>query len=293
MSVNSGSICYGQSFTMNPSGAPSYTFSNGFAVVNPTISTTYSVTGTGTNGCVSPVPGISTVTVIQPPVIVANSASICLGNSFTITPTGAMTYTFSSGTAIVSPTTTTSYSVTGTSSLGCTNFTPTVFNLTVNPVPSVSVTTTSTFLCVGQSATLSGSGGLTYNWTGGSTDATLAVSPTVTSSYTVTGYNSFGCSNSAAISISVDICAGVSISQYGITSFHFYPNPSNGLIYLETELNATTQLYILDVVGRIIKEIELTKDMKQMDLTELKKGIYFIQTKANGKLIYNGKLLLE
>ena len=293
MSVNSGSICYGQSFTMNPSGAPSYTFSNGFAVVNPTISTTYSVTGTGTNGCVSPVPGISTVTVIQPPVIVANSASICLGNSFTITPTGAQTYTFSSGTAIVSPTTTTSYSVTGTSSLGCTNFTPTVFNLTVNPVPSVSVTTTSTFLCVGQSATLSGSGGLTYNWTGGSTDATLAVSPTVTSSYTVTGYNSFGCSNSAAISISVDICAGVSISQNGGTSFHFYPNPSNGLIYLETELNATTQLYILDVVGRIIKEIELTKDMKQMDLTELKKGIYFIQTKANGKLIYNGKLLLE
>lgn len=293
MSVNSGSICYGQSFTMNPSGAPSYTFSNGFAVVNPTITTTYSVTGTGTNGCVSPVPGISTVTVIQPPVIVANSASICLGNSYTITPSGAQTYTFSSGTAIVSPTITTSYSVTGTSSLGCTNFTPTVFNLTVNPVPSVSVTTTSTFLCVGQTATLSGSGGLTYSWTGGSTDATLAISPTVTSSYTVTGFNSFGCGNSAAISISVDICAGIAGMANENFKIQIYPNPSNGILNIQTEFTTPFELSIIDLCGKRIQNFELREEHAQLDLSELKKGMYFIQIKKDERIVLNGKIVLE
>lgn len=63
VSVNSGSICLGQSFTMTPSGATTYTFSNGGSVVTPTATANYTVIGVGSNGCVSPIPAVSSVTV--------------------------------------------------------------------------------------------------------------------------------------------------------------------------------------------------------------------------------------
>lgn len=50
ITVNSGAICRGQSYTLVASGASTYTYSSG-PVVTPTISTTYSVNGTNTAGC--------------------------------------------------------------------------------------------------------------------------------------------------------------------------------------------------------------------------------------------------
>jgi sugar lactone lactonase YvrE len=54
------------------------------------------------------------------PIISVNSGTICAGQSFTINPSGATTYSLSSGTSIVTPSVTSNYTVTGTSSLGCT-----------------------------------------------------------------------------------------------------------------------------------------------------------------------------
>src|SRR5690606_27964470 len=51
ITVNSGSICEGQSFNLYPSGANTYTFLNGASVVSPTISSSYSVTGISRSGC--------------------------------------------------------------------------------------------------------------------------------------------------------------------------------------------------------------------------------------------------
>ncbi|MBA4240879.1 MAG: hypothetical protein C0448_09130, partial [Sphingobacteriaceae bacterium] len=131
ISVNSGSICSGSSFTMVPSGASTYTFSGGSSVVSPTTNTSYTVTGTSASGCVSSTGAVSSVTVSSLPVVSVNSGSICSGTSFTMTPSGALTYTYTGGSAIVSPTTTTSYSVTGTNANGCVSM-PAVSNVTVN-----------------------------------------------------------------------------------------------------------------------------------------------------------------
>ncbi|MBA3682276.1 MAG: T9SS type A sorting domain-containing protein [Bacteroidetes bacterium] len=54
------------------------------------------------------------------PTVTANSGSICVGQSFTITPGGnVISFTVTGGNYIVTPTVTTMYSVTGTNSLGC------------------------------------------------------------------------------------------------------------------------------------------------------------------------------
>ena len=115
IAVNSGSICSGKSFTLTPTGASTYTYSSGTNIVSPLTTTSYSVRGTSALGCVGSNTAISTVVVNASPVIAVNSGSICSGKSFTMIPSGASTYTYSSGTNIVSPLATTSYSVRGTS----------------------------------------------------------------------------------------------------------------------------------------------------------------------------------
>lgn len=128
IAVNSGSICSGTSFTMAPSGASTYTFQGGNAIVSPTTTTSYTVIGASSFGCLSSTV-TSSVSVNPSPTLTVNSGSICIGQSFSITPSGASTYTFSSGSSVVSPTASSVYTVTGTSG-GCVG--STTSNVTVN-----------------------------------------------------------------------------------------------------------------------------------------------------------------
>ena len=191
VSINSGSICSGSSFTLASTGANTYTYSSGSSVVTPTVTTSYSVTGTSTAGCVSSVV-VNTVTVNSTPIVSINSDSICAGSSFTLVPTGANTYTYSSGSSVVTPTTTTSYSVTGTSIAGCVS-SVVVNTVTVNPTPIVSINSGS--ICAGSSFTLAPTGANTYTYSSGSS----VVAPTVTTSYSVTGTSTEGCVSSVVI----------------------------------------------------------------------------------------------
>ena len=91
--------------------------------------------------------------------------------------------------------------------------TPTVTDpagsVTVNALPTVTVSPTSTTYCVGGAAIpLTASGASTYAWTpaGGlsaTTDATVNASPSATTTYTVTGTDGNGCANTAAATVSV------------------------------------------------------------------------------------------
>ncbi|MES2132922.1 MAG: SBBP repeat-containing protein [Bacteroidota bacterium] len=196
ITANSGIICNGSSFTITPGGAGTYTFSSGSAVVNPTTTTSYSVTGTSALGCVSSNTAVSSVTVNTTPTITVNSGSICNGTSFTITPGGAATYTISGGSSVVSPTSTTTYSVTGTSAFGCIGSNTALSTVTVNTRPTISVNSGS--VCSGNSFTMVATGANTYTYSSG----TPVVTPTITgismviASYTITGASAFGCTSS-------------------------------------------------------------------------------------------------
>jgi hypothetical protein len=236
VAVNSGSICSGNSFTMSPSGASTYTFLNGSAIVSPLTNTVYNVIGTGTNGCVSSNTAVSTLTVNATPTIVVNSGSICTGNSFTMSPSGANTYTFSNGSAIVSPLTNTVYNVTGTSSLGCVSSNTAVSSLTVNATPIVSVNSGS--ICSGKSFTIISSGAATYTITGGNT----VVSPLTNTVYTVTGTSSLGCvsSNTATSSVTVNALPTITANSGSICSGNsFVILPGGGTTYTVTGGNFT------------------------------------------------------
>lgn len=228
LSVNSGTICSGQSFTINPSGAISYTYSGGSNVVSPLSDTNYSVTGTDINGCVSAVPAISSVTVYALPVISVNSGAICNGQSFTLTPTGAQTYTYSGGSNVVSPVVTTTYSVSGTSSLGCVSAAPAISSVTVNALPVITVN--SGAICNGSSFTIVANGASTYTYSSGSS----VVSPTISTTYSVTGTSSLGCVSaaSAVSSVTVNNLPVLSVNSGSICAgLSFTINPSGAVSY--------------------------------------------------------------
>lgn len=128
VTVNSSTtaVCAGSPATLTANGATTYSWSNSATtssiVVNPTLTTTYSVTGTA-NGCSGD--AVTTLTINPAPNIVASSiATICLNSATVFVASGANTYTWNPGAIVgssvtLSPSLTTVYSVSGTGANGC------------------------------------------------------------------------------------------------------------------------------------------------------------------------------
>ncbi|MBK8108932.1 MAG: hypothetical protein IPK46_00605 [Saprospiraceae bacterium] len=125
----------------------------------------------------------------------------------------------------MSPTVTTTYTVTVTDSKGCTSTDAVV--VTVNPLPSVDAGADRE-ICYGFSSTLTaiGSGGTpgyTYLWSNGATTASTSVSPIVTTTYTVTVTDSKGCTSTDAVVVTVNPLPSVDAGAdreicYGLSS---------------------------------------------------------------------------
>jgi gliding motility-associated-like protein len=225
-------ICSGGSVVLTASGANTYSWAPGaglsgttgaIVTANPTSTTTYTITGTSTAGCT----GTTTVlvTVNPNPVISVNPSnpSICLGSNVVLTASGANTYTWAPGTGLsgttgavvtANPTTTTTYTVTGTSIAGCTG--TTTVTVSINPNLTVNITPTSAAICNGFSVVLTASGGNTYTWapgTGlsGTTGAVVTANPTSTTTYTVTGTDLNGCSGTSSVMVTVNSNPGITL----------------------------------------------------------------------------------
>jgi len=250
------SICAGSTATLNGGGANTYSWTNGVTdatVFTPTVTATYTVTGTDVNGCtakatqkitLNPLPTIAIATTV-------GGGGLCPGASGTLTASGAVTYSWTNTGAttaaiIVTPTVTTQYTVTGTDAFGCSNIK--TRNVTVKPVPTVTVSAPAA-LCIGQTATLTAtSTGTvtvgTYSWTTGATTASTTDSPTVTTTYTVfaTGTGGGACTDTVRTTITVDtpptlsvtaavnpICAGSTetVTVSGATSYTWHPSNSH------------------------------------------------------------------
>jgi len=234
-------ICTGQSSILSASGASAYNWNPIGVMANaltvfPTVTTTYTVTGIDNNGCSNT--ATTTVNVNPLPVIIVNTpAPICIGASAILNAAGASTYNWQpinlSGANIsVSPTTTTTYKIIGADNNGCIDSTTTT--LVVNALPLLSVSS-GTMICNGSNTTLTVSGASQYVWrpaaslSSPSTSSVIA-SPTVATTYTVTGTDANGCSNNSTVTITLNtplsgivsndtsVCAGNSASLNAIAN---------------------------------------------------------------------------
>ena len=142
---------------------------------------------------------------------------LCQGQNSTLTATGAQSYTWMGGpnsnSIVVIPNITTTYTVFGTNQTNnCSNISK--VKVVVAPIPSINISTSKTEMCNGESIKLSGSGAITYSWSNGIQQTTISVSPSVTTNYSVTGYNSFGCSATSSITVISKPCLGIDESPF-------------------------------------------------------------------------------
>ena len=126
-SASSSAICIGDSVTLFGSGATTYTWSNGVTnglAFNPVETTSYSLIGSDSNGC-QDTTSIS-ISVFPLPDVTANSSAaiVCLGQSVTLSGSGAASYSWSNSVVNAEsfvPTITTTYFITGTDLNNCSN----------------------------------------------------------------------------------------------------------------------------------------------------------------------------
>jgi gliding motility-associated-like protein len=237
--ANSSTICPGQTATLTASGATTYTWNPGNIsgttyTIAPASNTTVSVVGA--NGTCTTAATVS-VTIGTGISISVNNPTICLGQTASLTASGATSYTWSTGpntnTLNVSPATTTTYVISGTSG-ACTGSNTAV--VTVVSVPSVSVSNAT--ICSGSSVTLTASSATSYTWApGGQLTNTVSVNPSTTTIFTITGSNGI-CSNSTTATVSVTatptlvvgsstVCPGqtATLTASGATTYTW--NPGN------------------------------------------------------------------
>ncbi|MFN3343182.1 MAG: PKD domain-containing protein, partial [Flavobacteriales bacterium] len=291
--TTASSVCQGTSVTLSGSGAVSYSWNNGVTngiAFTPASTNTYTVIGTDGNGCATN-PATVTVTVNNNPTvsITASETSICNGDDVTLSGNGALSYLWNNG--VVNgvsfiPSSTVTYTVSGTDANSCVG-TATV-TVTVNQ-PTVSPIASSTGVCEGNAVTLTGGGAVSYTWSHGVLDGVSFV-PAATATYTVTGEDSDGCTNTATITVTVHslpvisinanpatVCAGstTTLTASGGISYQWMPGNLSGTsvsvspmaqtIYTVTGTDAnncssdeTIEIFVLDLPNADIGPASLT-----------------------------------
>ncbi len=255
--------------------------------VTPSSTTTYTITSFSDTNCTGTSSGSAVVTVNpQPTAVVSGSAAICAGASTTIsaTLTGTAPFnlmwsdgfvqTISSGTTAsrsVTPSSTTTYTITTFSDANCTGTSSGSATVTVNPLPLVNIAGPAA-TCASTPVTLDAGGGFaSYSWSTGETTQTITVTPASTQTYSVTVFDGSGCSGSdthtvtvsanptATIAAPAAVCqsstgnAASVASQPGAT---YNWTITNGTITSATNTNAIT--FTAGASGNVILNVSVT-----------------------------------
>lgn len=215
--TNVFTACEGEEITITAVGAENYVWSNDMgnsATIHPTTSGQYTVTGTITGGGCA---GYATAYVVVNPLpnvnIAGGSNIVCTGTNTNLTASGANSYVWSTGATTASINVPTNnngiftYSVTGTSSAGCSNTSTTT--VTVLDNPGVTLNGPSS-ICNGSEATITASGADSYIWNTGATGPTLTI--TTGGTYSVTGSSSSGCNSTASWTVQGKTTPSVTIN---------------------------------------------------------------------------------
>lgn len=292
-----GAICpVGGSFTLNPTGAATYTISGGSTVVSPTTTTQYTINGTSGAGCPAANTVVTTVSVSNSPAVaVVGPTMICLGGSPVLTASGAITYSWSTGSTfsqvIVNPTVATNYTLTGYYGT-CT--VSTVHSMSVSPNPTLSAQSSHSLLCIGSTATLSAFGAGSYTWSTGGTGLTETVSPSTETTYTLIGAINGICQQSVTITQSVISCIGLEEYNGSKQEMIIFPNPSNGNVSVKfTSLGEKSSVVITNVTGQTVYAEEVKDTNAVFNLKGLAKGVYFLQLREDNKTIKTSRIIIQ
>ncbi len=154
-------------------------------------------------------------------------------------------------------------------------------------------------ICSGSSAyiwtsTYPSSPPASFTWSTGSNLSSISVTPTTTSIYSVTAYNSaYGCSGTGSFTVTVKACVGISEHK---TNLHVSvaPNPNNGKfnVALKTGME-NAEIRIVNAIGQEVFKQNIKQGNNEIDSGTLAKGIYHYMIIQNKVPIHRGKIIIE
>jgi Concanavalin A-like lectin/glucanases superfamily/Secretion system C-terminal sorting domain len=289
--TTSNAVCTGGSVTLSGSGALNYTWNN--SIINGSsfvalTTNTYTITGTDANGCSKK--DSVTITVNPLPIVTASASNdtICAGDAAIVNASGTATnYTWNNGVmsgVAFSPSSTNTYTVTGTDVNTCSQ--KDSIAITVNPNPVASLTAPISTLCVGTPATLTGlPAGGAYSVVSGSASALVGntFNAATTGNYTIayTYINAAGCSDSAQFNFNVNCILGLDNTIINNSSFIIFPNPNNGVFTISSTIEMDENIELINELGQVVYKNRMNGLSKNIDLAHLSAGIYYVKV-SNG-----------
>ena len=320
-----GTICIGGSTQLTATGAPSFTWSpaTGLSctncanpVANPTQTTTYTVSGTGANGCV----GTTLVTIIVEPVPVSvvteSTTNSCTGqlitfdgslssnvNTFAWTFVGGTPATSNTSVPVVSYSTVGTYTATLTTTNNCGSDNSYTKTITVIQSPTVTVTPSSDTICAGDlvGVTITAGGASTYTWSPAAglnvnNAATVIATPAQTTTYTVVGTAANGCPDSISVTITVDPCLGIDDLINNNTISTMYNSGIDALtLTINNRMGAkSSKLSVVNSLGQIVYSSDMMivsgENKLYIDMAKQADGIYYIRMMGE-KRVYSSKFV--
>lgn len=298
-------LCEGQSTTLTSgvsggSGGNQYLWSNGSNLSSITVNPpagihVYSVTVTDVTGCTASASFAVNVTA-YPVLTLSGDVTICSGENTVLTASGALTYTWTPATGldnptsaspVASPTSTTTYTVTGANG-NCTSTASLTVTVSPDVIAAATADTTKGFPPLTVNFTNQSTGGSTYLWNFG--DGNSSSFPDPQHTFTEPGVynvqlivtNSDGCTDTITIRIEVELTSAFSIPNV------FTPNNDG-----KNDLFSFTEEGIIEVKAEIFNRWGekiydwnkpghgwngITKNGK-----EVPEGTYFIIVNATGQ----------
>lgn len=247
ISAPSGTLCPKVNLTLTGSGSAStYTWVNGpttatYNTQTPTVTTTYTLNGKNTNGCLFT--GIKTIPIFTSTPITANTSSttICRGQTVSLTATGAPSYTYSgfgTGSISINPTSTTIYSVATKDNNNCFIRDTVQVNVDNSAIFFVSPSQSTVCASNNQIITATSNPTISYVWMPGNLTGTIVtVAPMANTVYTVTG-TSGTCSYVNTATVTTKPSATLSVVSNGTLTCASQPT-----LYASSSPSVTYQWY--------------------------------------------------
>jgi PKD repeat protein len=146
---------------------------------------------------------------------------------------------------------------------------------TVGPTLSVAG---SSIICKGAKANYTASGGSTYNWSNNASTATVTLTPSVTTVYSVSATTN-GCSVSKQFTVTVSPCTGIASTNSADVLFSMFPSPVKNTLNIEAPTPAQIKMY--DLTGKIILSTNCVEGHNEINMAELKLGLYIIEASSS------------
>jgi hypothetical protein len=301
LTASASSVCLNDVITLTATGASTYTWSTGAngpaIVVTHTGATTYSAVGATSIGCTGTA-SIHVGAFPLPTVAVSSSTNaLCQGLTATLTATGAQSYSWSTGSVspqiVINAQNTATFSVTGTSSLGCSSAGSLL--VTVFPLPSITITAIRSKICVGESTSLTALGALSYTWSNGATQPGTVVNPLTTSVYMVSAVDIYGCANTQTVTVTVDACTAIDALGRSDDILRVFPNPAKNVIFIEVASGGAQLIsYIIsDAGGKVVRIGQISERRTILELEDFATGNYIFEATKDGRRIARREFIKE